>query len=168
MADLPAPKPFYRSRLFWLGMPGFVFLSWLWVCLPDSSGSVTLQTSGSHSFNITNSIKGQIGFACRTLPEGDSYPRWDLRVFRIASYENDLSRDGFVLRDHTTRIASAGQLRTDTSDGRRTELWVANWLLVGAYGSVWMGVAGGWQRRKVRLMNAPAAGIVDPPARSST
>jgi hypothetical protein len=24
-------KPFWRSRLFWLGLPGLVFLLWLWV-----------------------------------------------------------------------------------------------------------------------------------------
>jgi hypothetical protein len=31
MADLPAPKPFYCSRLFWLGLPGLMFLLWLWL-----------------------------------------------------------------------------------------------------------------------------------------
>ncbi len=25
------PRPFYRSRLFWLGLPGLVFLLWTWV-----------------------------------------------------------------------------------------------------------------------------------------
>src|SRR5690242_17683201 len=29
MADFPAPKPFYRSRLFWLGVPGLLFLLWV-------------------------------------------------------------------------------------------------------------------------------------------
>ena len=25
------PRPFHRSRLFWLGLPGLIFLTWVWL-----------------------------------------------------------------------------------------------------------------------------------------
>ena len=32
-------RPWYRSRLFWLGLPGLVFLLWLWWFFPPRRGS---------------------------------------------------------------------------------------------------------------------------------
>ena len=29
-------RPWYRSRLFWLGLPGLLFLLWAWLAFTDS------------------------------------------------------------------------------------------------------------------------------------
>ena len=47
------PRPFYRSRLFWLGLPGLVFLLWGWLNEP-SRWSEIRPTLGDYRLRIAD------------------------------------------------------------------------------------------------------------------
>ncbi|WP_341407860.1 hypothetical protein [Luteolibacter soli] len=87
-------RPWYRSRLFWLGLPGLLFLVWGWIDRsPSSSLTATVGTADLSVGNESGSLRvrwqrnpvglaiaGQDGDSgtrhCGTLPQG--YP-----VFRV-------------------------------------------------------------------------------------
>jgi hypothetical protein len=149
-------RPWYRSLLFWLGIPGLLFLLWLWFAMPFSAGSLALQTSGAHSFRVVNSIRGQMGLGHRRLPPGQSYSRWSFRLMSGAEIAEAFARNGVDIADQITLIAPVGHVDVDSLDGRKT-WWVAHWVLVLVYGLGWSATMFFSQRRKARLLKATTA-----------
>lgn len=134
--------PFYRSRLFWLGLPGLAFLLWLWgvdpfstVTLDRGTSRVTVSTGRRQVRIVTYtsaapiSVAGHTGTAHRPLPA----PLFPPAVKR------------------TVLVVDSG------SGVRATYLSVASWLLLLVYLGVWAALLTGWQRRKSRLLKAAAA-----------
>jgi hypothetical protein len=132
-------RPWYRSRLFWLGMPCLLFLFWGWFAKSRVWGEVKV---GGHRLAIGNT-EGQL----RILFTGSSHG------FVIAGRQGT---------DHQARetslLPSAIKLTViDFSSGwRLTNLKLAYWFLLLLYVTAWSIWLVAWQRRKARLLKAPA------------
>ena len=159
-------RPFYRSRLFWLGVPGLVFLLWVW------------WDSGKYE-SMARWIRGEVGDTVRVtgglvewqretntepaVPMGAKTSLFDCyRSVRAIEPWFDLlaeepeapaeRRRQFDFREAVTlgKIdivcgSVPGALEVVT---RRVALWV----VVAGYGVMWLGAVCWWQRRKTRVM----------------
>jgi hypothetical protein len=142
MADFPASRPFYRSRLFLLGLPGLAFLLWAWLADPFSSVSLDRGTSrvtvssGRRQVRIVTytsagpiTVAGHTGTASHRPSPAPLFPPAVKRTVLVDS----------------------------VSDMRITYLSIASWLLLLVYLGAWAALLTGWQRRKARLMKASSA-----------
>jgi hypothetical protein len=139
-------RPWYLSRLFWLGIPGLVFLLWAWLADPRPPASLTLTTS-AYRLNL-DSRKRQLMI------------QWEAN-----------RTDGFVIGGRQGTPASgipsarffppAVTHRTlDFSappDRHRVNfLEIAYWFLLLLYLAAWGLPLLAWQRRRSRLLKASA------------
>lgn len=135
------PRPFYRSRAFWLGLPGLAILLWGWWV---STGYVSwARVLGADQFLI-----GQCG--------GGAYAIWDLGG----------SPDGwdgweFVVGHEKMSAREVRQLKAELA-GRETNsnyhyFSIPYYWPVLAYTATWLLTLAWWQRRKSRLMKLHAA-----------
>ena len=141
-------RPWYRSRLFWLGLPGLVFMGWLWLAKAgqvfafghlanNGTGESTLQYIGASEgsiYQVTTryrySIGARHGFHWRGFnspgaglaPEPGTYFPRPFAIIRRSGWR----------REHR-------------------EIRLAWWVVISAYTAVWLGAVAGWQRRKARL-----------------
>jgi hypothetical protein len=155
-------RRFYRSRLFWLGVPGLVFLVWAWW---DSGGYVSnarwVRGSSMDDVRVTG---GWVGWKRMThLPPSPLAPILSVDPFttgrNVRLEEVPLAQlctaktmdrqfdvpAGFEV---VSRVlpAPSGQ------GGERTMiLRVALWVVVAAYVMMWLGTVFWWQRRKARV-----------------
>jgi phosphatidylglycerophosphate synthase len=157
-------RPWYRSRLFWLGLSVLVFFLWSWAdsqrfeswISKEGRGRILVlrQAEGTVSFLVVSyagSGPAGSGFnAARSKVEADPYyegpakPRWFGPAFHHWVWDID-------------------------EGAERQETWeVAWWVIAAGYLVIWTGILVFWQRRRARLWNASAAGCAEPPARSST
>ena len=131
--------PWQRSRLFWIGLVGLVFLVWIWLGFQSRSVDLCWGTKkaeycagwggwGQMAIVINERRQPYIGL------EGSP----DLG---FSWYIEELDPD-----DGPELIAPALFLDTD-----RFGIFVANWLVVGLYTALWLSGLGIWQRRKRRL-----------------
>ncbi|MEK7951675.1 hypothetical protein [Luteolibacter soli] len=147
------PCPFYRSRLFWYGVPGLVFLLWVWW---DSGGwnshvrwerpgkvryvgvrmggvqwgSSTLRENyppGPSDFPV---VRGELPAEDGSAPAGKRGRRFDFPPL-IKTVVEERSRGGMVMDLVTGEIAL--------------------WGIVGCHVMVWVGMVFWWQRRKGRV-----------------
>ncbi len=63
------PRPFYRSRLFWLGLPGLVFLLWGWEISIEYYSHIHF--GGSHHWVI-----GQSWGVVFAMSDPSGWPDW--------------------------------------------------------------------------------------------
>ena len=136
-------RPWYRSRLFWLGVPCLLFLFWGWFAKSRVWGEVKV---GSYRLAIGNT-EGQL----RILFTGSS------RGFVIAGRQGTSHQ-----ARESSLIPSAIKLTVlDFSGGwHLTNLRLAYWFLLLLYVTSWSALLVAWQRRKARLLKASA---VPPP-----
>lgn len=134
-------RPWYRSRLFWLGLPGLVFLCFSWgrgganttsIWWSGSRGALTLCDDNQRlEISWIEGLKG-FGFQIQSdsaHPEVDALHRLSpLQVRRFPEY-------------HFPKVS----------------VLVAYWMLLLLYLVVWLGALAGWQRRKARLIRRAAA-----------
>ena len=137
-------RPWYRSRLFWLGLPGLVFLLWAWLAnvredfhlnylALSGPGEIKGWDVGSSLGSIYHSrLKSAYGFGSR------SKSKPGLHFFHEA-LEPDEPTIYFSRRPFGT-----------VHNGDYREVWVAWWAIVLGYGITWSGALIGWQRRKAR------------------
>jgi hypothetical protein len=156
-------RPWYRSRLFWLGLPGLLFLCWAW----NHSNSTRVMTHLGPSSGWAGSGHGNfLWFRVRT--QGDELIGLDLRNGQASEepggpeYFNSSSAKFAVSRFHTTVTSplSPAPPWFPVPHGRAerlaagTSLFVSlpYWLLIAGYAALWLGGLACWQRRKVRLL----------------
>ena len=135
-------RPWYRSWLFWFGLPGLAMLLWLW-----------LDTPARHF-----EVKVMGGNSC--LRVADSSRLLEIGWTRDSSLSSPLKVEGFhLIRDQDRLFPPALWLSAYGGDHDQIRKWfVAYWLLILAYLPLWLGGVAWWQRRKKRLLKASTAG----------
>ncbi len=133
------PRPWYRSRLFWLGMPGLVFLLWgWWMSMRHLSG-------GGYLGAIPWVIAQGGGELCAWW-DSDGSP--DQANFGVFHAELPPERAGRWRRN-----------MVGMGNSKPTRHFVAipyHWVVL-AYAVTWLLTLTCWQRRKSRLMKLHAA-----------
>jgi hypothetical protein len=132
---------FYRSRLFWLGVPGLVFLLWVWW---DSGRyrNYAEWTRGKQD-HVVWVVEGYVRWVATTRVDSTSvknsfyYDRTEWKggwfeVRQLFSWHSGSAPD----------IGIAGLVKVE----------VALWGVVAGYGVMWLGAVWWWQRRKLRVM----------------
>ena len=126
------PRPFYRSRLFWLGLPGLVFLLWGW-WLSTGHWSEVGSEAGIY-WGI-----GQLG--------GEVYAFWDLNgppdwgQFESANPGPGLTKVGDLKRTLAVMREIYPTYRS---------VFIPYYWLILAYTAAWLLTLALWQRRKSR------------------
>ncbi len=149
-------RPWYRSRLFWLGLPGLVFLVWLWLAKADQ-----VFAFGHHAITgPTESTLRYIGAS-----EGSIYQI-------TTSYHYGLgARHGFHWRGFSDSGAGLAPtrgicfprpfaiIRRPLWRREHREIRLAWWAVISTYTAVWLGAFAFRQRRKARLSRLAAAEV---------
>jgi hypothetical protein len=144
-------RPWYRSRLFWLGLPGLVFMLWLW--LGDQSFDFGHTSITGPNETTTRSIGASYGsiFQATTIDSYGVIPR------TIGFHGSGLVREQPVNHVPLPRF---GIIREGFYGGvEYWEIWLAWWVVISTYMAVWLGALAGWQRRKARLSRRAAAEV---------
>lgn len=128
------PRPFYRSRLFWLGLPGLVFLLWgWWISTGNLSWTGFL---GAGSWMI-----GQIGGEVFAMWDSDGGPDWGSFFVRHAE------TTGKEAQEWTDSMVAESERRPSFS-----LVFIPYYWPVLAYTATWLLTLAWWQRRKARKM----------------
>ncbi len=145
-------RPFYRSRLFWLGLPGLVFLLWGWLAVPLSTTGVGW-SKGRYDIvicDVSRVVRISFGeiFISRSaenLPEtGLTFSQnsnWELPEAQSRVFPAAYDREVFEEPDYFYYDC----------------FYLAYWWLILFYLLLWAAVALVWQRRKSRLLKLHAA-----------
>lgn len=145
-------RPWYRSRLFWLGLAGLVFMLWLWLAKADQS-----------FFFGHNAITGPNEETTRSIGSFDSsiflstsinHHHGGARVLGFRGFKEALDPDDPVIY---FPIRPFGSISKATYLGYTHAIWLAWWAVITAYTAIWLGAVAGWQRRKGRLSRRAAA-----------
>lgn len=140
------PLPFYRSRMFWLGIPVLLFLLWGWWhsmqfltlwAKKSSWGDVELESfRGSLRVNLLRgkggAWRGTAGFYHLPVTEVNYIPEPYPAVPRYVTFTS----------------------MQDPKAGSAYHLTLAHWFLISLYAAAWGGAYVMWQRRKRRLMKS--------------
>jgi hypothetical protein len=169
-------RPWYRSRLFWLGLPGLVFLMWLW---GDSMKMGRWVWCGeSHRCTLVGVIGGTIDLKRFSVNQGISRPSTNFFRERVGSIRRRTvvpqpPPTGILCAEYGPREPLGGMLDHEMEDPfpppisrfQRQEIdqrvsyriGIALWLVIAGYASVWWVVLIAWQRRKARLIRRASA-----------
>jgi len=147
-------RPWYRSLVFWLGLPGLMFLLWGWLENPRLYGSARFT----------------LGEYCLTLADEGRLARIEWEIYgsgRLMAPGVNLHR---YLVGGAWTLAQPGQklfppaLRYEVHEydyhlGRRRipQLSLAYWFLLSLYLPAWAMLLVLWQRRKARLLKTSVA-----------
>ena len=145
------PRPWHRSRLFWLGLPGLLFLLWAWFLLdsywlvrwtrPFGYTQVAYQTGAifiNHSFIDSPNSRIPVGI--------DPY---------LPSAQGFIQQTGPVSRAHRNYFTWPPSHRVantfaNTPDHYTRRITIPFLLLVPLYLALWLTTLLLWQRRKHR------------------
>jgi hypothetical protein len=148
-------RPWYRSLVFYLGVPGFLFLLWGWLAEPLHYRSVRIT----------------LGEYCLTLADEGRLARVDWEVYgsgRIMFpgfrfYDYVATASGWTMAQPEQRLFPPA-LRYEVEEypyhlGTRTipQLSLAYWFLLALYLPAWATLLLAWQRRKARALKASAS-----------
>jgi hypothetical protein len=144
-------RPWYRSRLFWLGVPGLMFLVWISLF----SGRSFFLTFG----DSTNQFSCDVEAGRVMVFSGGPEERITTPLY-FAYGEGPLAQRGIVelpppLTWNEWKEATINQGVARVLNYR--EIKVALWLLLTAYLFVWQGLLLWWQRRKLRILTRPTS-----------
>ena len=127
----------YQSRFFWFGLPGLLFVLWIWFAYLGMEASVSWGTrkaeyclgcgDSSVGFVVNKHVLPYTGL--EGSPEQGFYWRQDLIE---PEYRNPI-------------FARALSFDTD-----RIGIFVGNWIIAVFYLTIWLGGLAIWQRRKRR------------------
>ncbi len=139
--------PFYRSRLFWLGLPGLVFLLWFWLIFSPKGIYINAGPRGGSILSFRSAIEF-------TFSDDSSRPKWEVGVLPLEE-ENDRIdfSDPVFKRDYQVWSGESCAVgRSLLTFSRMDYLSMRPWLPSVAYLRIWLGVVWGWQFRKSRLL----------------
>jgi hypothetical protein len=149
-------RPWYRSRLFWLGLPGLVFMLWLWLAKADQRfafGHIAITGPGEETLRIIGTYNGSIRQTTIRYSNGTS-TGWQ-RGFHWRGFHGS---GASLAPEHVDYFPRPLEIIRGPLLGR--EPWgirLAWWVVISAYTAVWLGAVAGWQRRKARLRRRAAA-----------
>ena len=162
-------RPWYRSRLFWLGVPGLLFLLWAWGDSNRLGRRVFLQPGwvySTHGKLLWYCVQsdGSLRVAI-SLRDATATPVSAPAILPKVRHSAPLRR--FFTSTVPVRVSERRWLPPVRWTAERFNprssyylLSVPYWLLTAGYASLWLAVLAGWQRRKARLLNR----AVPPPA----
>jgi len=130
-------RPWYRSRLFWLGIPGLLFLLWGWV---DWSAPPSLTVKIGNSRVIAGNSAGALRMVWATNPSGTGMAISGRTGTRAPDLINPFPP---AIRHWKVNLPGGSRFITVT---------IGYWFLIIVYLPLWLGVLAGWQRHKVRLV----------------
>lgn len=131
-------RPWYRSRLFWLGLPGLAMLLWLWLEKSERHFEVRAMWGNRGWYVADSSRLLEIGWDHRSSPYSPS---------KVEIYQR--------LRDEDRLFPPALWLSAYGDKLEWDRKWfVAYWLLIVGYIPLWLCGVAGWQRRKRGLLKA--------------
>ncbi len=146
------PRPWYRSRLFWLGWLPIIFLAWLWWdSLLYNNEFSFVRNGSSNQYCAVYSRMGRLTFDVVHIPsQGSSksglphfhFERWD-------STQSDLVDMNLGYHVSHAHIFNSGPVTTNYTLNLHYYLIVATAILVWLIACIW------WQRRKRRLLQSP-------------
>ncbi len=148
-------RPWYRSRLFWLGLPGLVFLLWLWLAKARQSFTFGHNAITGTAESTSRWISTSDGSIHQTTYKnsGTGWPpgfHWHGFHGSGAGFDPGKPVTYFPLRPF-------GIIHATTYYGEYREIRLAWWVVISAYTAVWLGAVACWQRRKARLNRRAAA-----------
>ena len=135
-------RPWYRSRLFWLGLPGLVFLLWLSSACPPR---LLMMERGDHAYGMAVGVDDGVRLFSLESKDGG---------FSRSLYFDDPSSLQKVPPGPPIRFTNAGSNKA--FGFTRTDGVVAYSLVIPLYLVFWIGPLAGWQRRKARRLRASA------------
>jgi hypothetical protein len=153
-------RPFYRSRLFWLGIPGLLFLLWAW----RNSNVVRIEalvqpgwvwsSQGKLCWHEVDAATGAwevtVDYREGTL---SVRPKEEfVIVCGFAAPRGFISRTPVMIAERRWFPPPRWEaVQLDASSSYRL-ISLPYWLLTGSYLGLWLGGLSAWQRRKARLM----------------
>jgi len=146
-------RPWYRSRLFWLGLPGLVFMLWLWLAKADQRLFFGHNAITGPNEQSTRSIGSSDGVILQSTSRND-FHGGKLPVLGFRGFKAGLDRDEPVTY---FPVRPFGIISKATYQSETRGIWVAWWVVISAYTAVWLGAVAGWQRRKARLSRRASA-----------
>lgn len=149
-------RPWYRSVLFWLGIPGLLFLLWGWLADPLAGSGVTVTVG---NFRLTVGDWSRVGrISWEVYGSGGRLSAQGVRTssYRLEKVQAQMARDLQVFAP-----AVRYEVREDDSTPvglrRIPQVRVAYWFLLLLYLLAWGALLAGWQRRKARLLKLHTA-----------
>ena len=131
------PRPFYRSRAFWFGLLGLVFLLWgWWMSLVHQSAA------GFPGNGFIGQMGGEV-FACSDSGGG---PMWG----NFSSMHREMTEA------EVRELKNWWAAETETAPSVRLVFIPYYWPVL-AYTATWLLTLALWQRRKSHLMKLHAA-----------
>lgn len=144
--------PFHRSRLFWLGLPGLVFLLWAWLGSPlnlqvrISIGDYILRVGGEdRALKVDCEVYGSGHLAAPGL-----------RFYKGGMYAGDIDTEGQRFFPKALRY-DVRKYHYHLGVRSIPEVKLAYWFLLLFYMTIWLLVLTVWQRRKSRLLRLHTA-----------
>jgi hypothetical protein len=145
-------RPWYRSRLFWLGLSGLVFMLWLWLVKADHSFSFGYTAITGPAETTTRSISTRNGSIYQTTSYASgpgrsgfrwsAFPRLGGAVIKVPDRPFEITR---------------GTTGGHSGYSKYREIQLAWWVVISAYMALWLAAAAGWQWRNARLSRRAAA-----------
>jgi hypothetical protein len=141
------PRSIFRSRLFWLALPGLIFLLWGWFNDPEYYNGTYL-CAGDHSLVIADNGR-QVYLDARTASSPGRVIAPYCGYFRERRANVDVPRDPQTL--FSDAIVCGIEREPEVS-----KAWanLAYWLLILLYLAALFAIRLWWQRRKSRLIAA--------------
>jgi len=153
-------RPFYRSRLFWLGVPGLVFLLWVWWDSGKWASSVSWERS--QRSDCVDVASGVVGWERNTyrdtgpaVSNGLGFDRRSGSSIMDFPGEEELDQEDEMRRFDLRKAYTWTKfcLWADSPDWLDIQrLRVALWVVVLVYVAMWLGAVWWWRRRKARVM----------------
>ena len=139
-------RPFYRSLLFWLGLPGLLFLIWLWVAFLEKRVTATLVLTGTYGIDVTH------GGGFLAIQDLDVAPRKQPPWPKGIRWETEF-RSNF----DPPKPIRVGAWPQTPNQARSRWIAVSYWFPIPIYVAAWSLLLIYWQRRKSRLLKLQAA-----------
>ena len=150
-----SPRSFYRCILFWLGLPGLMFLMWFW--FPGTGFTVTwvgakdriVIASGGGTIGATYqkfTVSRSSRLAFLLPPTGFTF---EPRVHQLDPLEGVVGAPRLTMHQLFPPALQESHIRGGTW---ASNLTFAVWLLGLLYLPIWFGIVALWQRRNARLL----------------
>ncbi len=143
------PRPWFRSRLFWLGAVCLIFLVWAW--RDSGAHAAGIQWGNPGRLYTVAHFKSSLRFVVSPTTAASIRPGF-------SSYRNE-TPDEYRLRPRPLGFGFAEvvlvRAREDAEEENGVVVHFAYWLLVLIFLILWLTALIGWQRRKIRKAAPP-------------
>jgi hypothetical protein len=130
------PRPIHRSRLFWLGLPALIFLTWVW--LGTRPHLAWAQKGTPAALVLLGTDSGTYRIA------------WTRRLSPTIRFTSTGFKKLIATQEPAPLFPTAFSHLTDESPRTRrtSEIRIAHWLAVAIYLVLWLTACALWQHRK--------------------